>query len=386
MLKKIDLDTKLYQKPITDKVKKTLDLDLKLYQKSIVERITKIDWKKGSESPLVVELDPTTACDLACPGCISEELLNQKAFSNERLLKIGEELIEAGIKAVVLIGGGEPLAHSAIGKLIELLGKNDVRIGITTNGTLINRHIDAIAEYSSWTRVSIDAGTKETFKYLRPDRNGNSKFDKVISNMKLLAKVKRGRLGYSFLIRTASDDKNIYKTNIYEIYEAAKLAREIGCDYFEVKPSYDMDHYLVIHENALMKKAQEEINRLAELETENFKILKSINLDFILKNEQNLQPKEYNSCPVSQLRTLVTPSGVYVCPYFRGRKDKQVGDVQNTSFHDMWHSQQRKEVMAELNPQSDCQMHCIRHSSNQTLFNLQEAESINTIEDFDFFI
>ena len=32
----------------------------------------------GTDSPFVVELDPTTVCDLACPGCISGDLLNQK--------------------------------------------------------------------------------------------------------------------------------------------------------------------------------------------------------------------------------------------------------------------------------------------------------------------
>ena len=57
----------------------------------------------------MVELDTTAACDLACPGCISRHNCQGGSF-NQRLLELGEELI-ADIRAMILIGGGEPLAH-----------------------------------------------------------------------------------------------------------------------------------------------------------------------------------------------------------------------------------------------------------------------------------
>ena len=71
----------------------------------------------------MVELDPTAACDLAC-GCISEDIIARGGrFSDERLLELGSELIEADVQAVILIGGGEPLAHPKISQLIHLLEK-----------------------------------------------------------------------------------------------------------------------------------------------------------------------------------------------------------------------------------------------------------------------
>ena len=69
-------------------------------------------------------------------------------------MELGREFIDCGVKAVILIGGGEPLAHRKIGEFIELMGVNDVHIGITTNGTFIDRHLEAISEHSRWTRVS----------------------------------------------------------------------------------------------------------------------------------------------------------------------------------------------------------------------------------------
>lgn len=262
-----------------------MDLVTKLHHKSVVERIAELDWMNGKTGgPYVVELDPTTVCDLACPGCISGKLLNKQKFSKERPIKLAEEFVEIGVKAVILIGGGEPLTHPATGQIIEYLGKNDVQIGITTNGTLIDKYIEPISEYSSWTRVSVDAATDATFLHLRPTRTGISRFNQVIGNMEMLAKRKKGILGFSFLIRTKADGENpavagldkygyITMSNVGEIYEAAKLAKEIGCDYFEPKPSYDDNHSLVTHGKEDMDIALEQIEKAKTLEDDNFYIL-----------------------------------------------------------------------------------------------------------------
>ena len=87
-------------------------LTKKLYQDFVIDKLRESDWESGSSGPLVIELDPTAVCDLACPGCISEDLVSVgNSFSNDRLMEIGQEFIDCGVKAVILIGGGEPLAH-----------------------------------------------------------------------------------------------------------------------------------------------------------------------------------------------------------------------------------------------------------------------------------
>ena len=217
---------------------KTMELTNKIYQDFVKEKLRESDWEFGNSGPLVIELDPTAVCDLACPGCISEDLVSiGNSFSNEKLLDLGKEFIECGVKAVILIGGGEPLAHPKTGELISLLGANDIHIGITTNGSFLHRFLEPIAEHSKWTRVSMDAGTDGMFSILRPTKAGKSKFAKIVDNMKMLAKIKKGKLGFSYLIQTEADGPRV-KCNIHEIYDAAVLAKDIGCDYFEVKPTY----------------------------------------------------------------------------------------------------------------------------------------------------
>ncbi len=93
-----------------------MQLTTKLYQKKVLDKIKKSIVDGDNYAPFVIELDPTTVCDLACPGCISGDLLNQKnpldrGFSKEKIEEITEDIIRSKVSAVILIGGGEPLAH-----------------------------------------------------------------------------------------------------------------------------------------------------------------------------------------------------------------------------------------------------------------------------------
>jgi MoaA/NifB/PqqE/SkfB family radical SAM enzyme len=88
----------------------------KLYQKKVLEKIKNDLVTNNNRAPFVIEFDPTTVCDLACPGCISGDLLNQKnpldrGFSKEKIKEIIADIIKQKVSAVILIGGGEPLAH-----------------------------------------------------------------------------------------------------------------------------------------------------------------------------------------------------------------------------------------------------------------------------------
>lgn len=366
----------------------------KLSQGFVLDKIKTTDWAEGSTNPLVVELDVTEACDLACPGCVSEDLIaNKRRFSNERLLSLGVEMKHAGVKALILIGGGEPLMHPVIGEFMRYLGENDVHLGITTNGTLIDRYLDIIAGFSNWTRISMDAATEETFNRLRPARDGGSRFHHVIDNMRKLAKVKKGKMGFSFLIRTEADGFGI-RSNIHEIFDAAVLARDVGCDYFEVKPSYSyaggIDHALVVHSAERMREARKEINRLNELVSDSFKIMKAINLEESLNGVKNEQSKNYHRCSVSELRTLICPSGVFICPYWRGKENFRIGDVHHMSFSDMWNGKRRKDFMAFADPSAKCTFHCLRHESNVEILkiikDLKDGKNVDAIDEYDRFI
>lgn len=53
------------------------------------------------------------------------------------------------------------------------------------------------------------------------------------------------------------------------------------------------------------------------LEGPDFEIVNSSTLDSLRDHVGPVQPKGYRRCRVAELRTVVTSSGVYVCPYHR---------------------------------------------------------------------
>ena len=125
---------------------KTLDLVGKLSQTTVVNYLKKTNWDAGTDAPFVVELDPTSMCNLACPDCISGELLNKDQIEPERLASLVGELIAAKVRAVILIGGGEPMMHPSIGDVIERFGNHSIKVGITTNGLYLKKHLGVTAD------------------------------------------------------------------------------------------------------------------------------------------------------------------------------------------------------------------------------------------------
>src|SRR5262249_33567009 len=160
-----------------------------------------------------------TFCDLACPECISGRLLNQGRFSKERLHQLAGELAAAGVKAVVLIGGGEPLAHAGTGGAIPILRPAKLRIGLGAHGAQIDHHLGALTDGVDWVRVSVDAATSETFGMFRPNRGGVSVFDSVIANIELLACRSKTYVGYSFLLLSRMGiGGRVEATNFHEVF------------------------------------------------------------------------------------------------------------------------------------------------------------------------
>ena len=372
-----------------------LNLEKKILQKDVVERLkqNQIDESR----PWVIELDPTTACNLACHGCISANLLNQGGFKRERIKELAKEFYEIGVKAVVLIGGGEPMAHPEFGTLVDYFYNHDIHVGVTSNGTLIDKYLESLAYRTKWVRISVDAGCSEIFQEYRPHVSGKSQFNKVIEGMKKISKIKKTKLGYSFLVlekqgadRTKSESGNNYvETNATDIFKAAKLAKEIGCDYFEVKPSFDPFHFLNDTSKLMTNIIKSELDLCKSLVDDNFNIISPYTLEKTMDGEKK-QEKNYSKCLTAEMRTVLSPSGAYVCPYHRGNTNLKIGDPTVESLRDIWFGKTRKEIMEKLDPRKHCQFHCIRHKTNIELEKLDNlisnSNELNHIENFDRFI
>jgi MoaA/NifB/PqqE/SkfB family radical SAM enzyme len=289
------------------------------------------------------------------------------------------------VKAVIIIGGGEPLMHKSIGIVLNTLANAGIHIGIVTNGTLIHRYLEEIANCVSWIRVSMDAATPETHAIFRPSNRASHVFPSIVANMRELAKRKQGKLGYSFLLMYRTDRAgNVVASNYGELFAAGELAKDIGCDYFEVKAVFDEGHFILHTPDELLRSAREQFEALQLLENDNFRILKSSTFTAMIERRNTVQPKSYEKCLAIELRTTITPTGVYVCPSHRGNPLSKIGDMAEQSFEEMWQNADTGVV----NPKTQCSFHCPRHDTNMEIAQLAGTHITqhSLVDDFDFFI
>src|SRR3990167_5762827 len=110
-------------------------------------------------------------------------------------------MVEAGIPAIEITGGGEPFLHPKITEFIRLCGEAKRDIGIVTNGSLLNdERIELIKQYATWIRISMDSSNPDTHKIIHG--TPGSDFERILNNIKKLLENKRDDLilGISFII------------------------------------------------------------------------------------------------------------------------------------------------------------------------------------------
>jgi MoaA/NifB/PqqE/SkfB family radical SAM enzyme len=129
-----------------------------------------------------------------------------------------------GVKAIQFTGGGEPTVHRDFDKLFNYALSLGLHVALVTNGVKINP--DAIGG-AAWVRVSLDAGTEETYRSLR--RAPRGVFEKVLLHVRQLATLKRVALGIGFVVT---------RENHHEVGQAIDLAEDIGADNIRISAAF----------------------------------------------------------------------------------------------------------------------------------------------------
>ncbi|HEY3703310.1 MAG TPA: adenosyl-hopene transferase HpnH, partial [Acidimicrobiales bacterium] len=106
--------------------------------------------------PLLVELEPLFACNLACAGCGK---IQHPTDILRRRLSVEDAVgaMEECGAPMVSIAGGEPLVHPQIDQIVGALVDRRRYVYLCTNGVLMPRKLDLFepSRYFSWA-VHID--------------------------------------------------------------------------------------------------------------------------------------------------------------------------------------------------------------------------------------
>lgn len=214
-----------------------------------VERWKHIRRGRPIPAPALVTVDPINICNLSCIWCNAEYIREHRnrRISETTLLRLAdflprwghEDFSAFGVDAVCIAGGGEPLLNPATPAFIDKLAANGIEIGLVTNGSLMLGYMDSLSQ-CTWIGVSVDAGTEKTFNALKGVAEGKNLFGTILDNMALLADYARShhtRLGAPHPAYGLSYKYLLHPDNIGEVYEAAKIAKELGCKNIHFRPA-----------------------------------------------------------------------------------------------------------------------------------------------------
>lgn len=319
--------------------------------------------RKNPMRPINLEINPINFCNQSCSWCTYGYLHERREMLPRD--KIDELLLDAkemGVKSVTWTGGGEPTVYKWLYEVASRAAELGLTQGINSNGSNIDQRLRTLIIKSfSYIRFSVDAGTskiyEETHK-VKPDA-----FDKVIKNIYSLCEERRGInskliVGFSFLVD---------HSNVSDLATAAKLAKSIGVDYFQVKPivNYTTSNEQFDRSSDLWRLLDDQIEQVADIRSENFRmqVLGHKFSDMLKANEAF--GRTYNVCRGNELLATVGADGsVDVCCAFKGEKEWSFGNILTSRFKEIWDGSERLRVLSRIDVHK-CPPLCKAHEINK---------------------
>ncbi len=120
--------------------------------------------RKGERYPLVLMLEPTLACNIACIGCGKI-----REYESNRARLTVEECIDAGVQCpapVVSICGGEPLVYKGIEEVVAGMLENSKTVELCTNALRLEQCLDWFEPSPRMTFVVHLDGMREIHDYV----------------------------------------------------------------------------------------------------------------------------------------------------------------------------------------------------------------------------
>jgi hopanoid biosynthesis associated radical SAM protein HpnH len=195
---------------------------------SLVKYLIKNKFSFVKRFPLVLMLEITHKCNLACEGC---GRIREFKDTMDRMMSVEEcmSVVEECRSPVITITGGEPLLHPDIDKIIQGVLSKKRHIYLCTNGITL---ADSLKKFEPDSRLNINVhldGLSETH-----DRIVGAKgiFQKATDAIK-----KAKQLGFNVCTNTT-----IYKdSDPQEIEELFKLLTKMHIDGILVSPGFSFE-------------------------------------------------------------------------------------------------------------------------------------------------
>jgi pyruvate-formate lyase-activating enzyme len=316
--------------------------------------------------PYEVLIHPSSLCNLRCEWCIGDHvpiskpglpILDASKTADERLpdtladpvsmMKVMSGILDYEVQAFrvenISFSGliGEPLvAKEAILPAIRAGVEAGRRVGVFTNGVLMDEEVRETFDTMGYVLVSVDAGSPETYARVKfgGRRSGEEHFRSAIENLRALASLRR---------RTRSRlDINasyiLYPETCAELYEGAKIIKDAGVDCLRIKQDNAGKRPLSMEQRV---RALETLDRIdADLVDDDFKLVRIHHLD-----DPGEMQRHFNRCTITELMAAIGSDGcLYPCNYHPRPGGTTYGSAVDTPFREIWEGERRKKMKSQL--------------------------------------
>ena len=298
-----------------------------------------------SYAPIQVEIDLTNRCVSACPWCAGylERHKSQHELDTATALRVVDELEQLGVKSITWTGGGDPTQHRDFRKIVEhVAATTKLQQALITHGVV---PVLPVLHCFEWVRFSVDAATVEGYA---KQHGRAAHFDKVLENVSDCANAKQGTtIGVGFVTHVETWD---------EVLAFAAMWRDVPIDYIQFRPLQDT------HGQSWETDCQHVAQLVDDARRVDARVVSvAAKYEAIRRGEDG----RTGSCYGIFFDTALAADGfVYVCCHHKGNKKYAIGNVEQSSFGEIWakHLQRRSfEVVSE------CPSFCRHYASNKLL-------------------
>lgn len=188
--------------------------------------------RRASASPIVVEVEPTTACNLACAFCPRGSLRRPEGrLSEGDFLSILSNLGDPSDKGMLLFSGfGEPLQHESLALFVRHGKQAGWFCGITTNGTRLSEPSAEGLVFAGLDVLQVSLHAVTDAIYRRVVKGGA--FDEVVNRVQRILPVCENRILLAL-------NFTVTPWNREEILDFASYWRERGISHINFSPCHN---------------------------------------------------------------------------------------------------------------------------------------------------
>jgi len=328
-----------------------------------------------TDCPVFMEIGLTDKCNMACYWCITELGRDNKFGKHlniDSLKRYLKDFAAMGGKAVTYAGQGEPTFYPHFEEAVRGAKDAGLQLGMMTNGVFKKKYCSLIGESFQWIRISLD--TLDAEKYHQW---------KEVDGVKIIKKNVAEMVDHPVRIGiNCNVGPNITLDHAKELVDWVN--ENDGISYLQFRPI--LPRFYKEAETAYKETGTSEINLAVWDYLDNLpaELMNKINLsDDKRRDLRDGSAFSFRSCEGHFFEPILAATGeVKVCTYHPNDSSLTFGNINESSFNDIWKSEQRQEALKAvraLNYKEKCQMCCKLSEPNKLIDFLNHPEETKDI-------